>query len=994
MNRFCPFNETILLALYPIKAYLYISKLLRPATMMKRKLFFTFLLMLSFLYGTELLAQESEEADLSVTEKPQVLQHDFLNLHTGSVYTLDSTGFNTGTRMNFASSLEGVVPGLDISPVGNVPGAYTRMLIRGIGSVNGGNEPLIILDGVPFENASLDAGGYRFSGLAELDPDDIESIHILKDASATAIYGSRAANGVIRIITKDGKAGKKQVNFSYRYGISSSPKKLDLLSSEQYMSTLNQAYKNSYPDSTLPAPVNMHTYDGFYAEEYVEQVSEGEDIIHQPNLSNTNWYENLHDQAVFQEFNIGWSGGDEKTQYYIGAGYRGDHSFLYNGKYQRANARVNLLHKAGERLSFGLKMYLVSNKRDVNPKEWFETAHTTALPVYPVKSPNNPDIYWYDQSRPVNIEALNEHSWIKNGGFRTFNTAFLDYKLMKGLSFHSLLSWDFQHYLNEDYKHPFVAPAENGFLIISRYDRSNWSSNNYLNFNNQYGDHHLNVTAGISFENYSWNGNMIHNPGMTLVFVHSNGESNQNRLVGVYRDNYRFYSLYTKADYSLRNKYFARLSLRSDISSKFGEDNRTAYFPAASLAWDISAEDFASGLAFLNEARLRVGYGIVGNAQIGNFNHLSSLTQGYYNSPNVSTNGYYLYGTYPAVVPVNMANPNLGPEKSTQINAGLDFSVLENRFSGSLSFYQYNNSDQLNYTPLSILYGYENSSRWENSGVLSLTGFEALLTPVIVRNENGFNWEIDISVSSVKTVLESLPENVSYLEGYFSRAYEGEIIAGYYLPEWAGVDPETGHELIRDPETGEAVDAELLSDEEFSSYSTYFTDKTPFPKYYGGINNRFSFKGIELSFLFSFRGGHSLLDLGEQSMSYVNSSMTGSAGLTNGWTSSTPTDVPLLYDTEMSHRVTSRFIHDASYMRLQRLNIGYSLPSDISRRLSMEKTKIYISGQNLFTFSSFPGYDPNGLYSAYNSMANMDAGLLMFDPPQPRTILIGIDFTF
>ncbi|MGC9342942.1 MAG: hypothetical protein ACP5E3_09600, partial [Bacteroidales bacterium] len=174
----------------------------------------------------------------------------------------------------------------------------------------------------------------------------------------------------------------------------------------------------------------------------------------------------------------------------------------------------------------------------------------------------------------------------------------------------------------------------------------------------------------------------------------------------------------------------------------------------------------------------------------------------------------------------------------------------------------------------------------------------------------------------------------------------------------------------------------------------YFPEETPFPKLYGGIKNTLSYKGLEFSFLFSFRSNYSLLDLGEQSMSYIGSASTGSTDLLDGWTADNPTDVPLLYNTQMSHRLTTRFLHDASYVRLQSVNLGYTLPKSISERLFMKKTRVYLSGHNLLTFTDFPGYDPNGIHSAYNSMSNLDSGLLYFDPPQPRIFMIGIDFIF
>jgi TonB-dependent starch-binding outer membrane protein SusC len=323
----------------------------------------------------------------------------------------------------------------------------------------------------------------------------------------------------------------------------------------------------------------------------------------------------------------------------------------------------------------------------------------------------------------------------------------------------------------------------------------------------------------------------------------------------------------------------------------------------------------------------------------------------------------------------------------------LSFSVFQNRLAGKINYFSHNNYDLLNAVPLSILYGYGNTMRWENDGEMTNKGIELMLSPRIIHNENGLSWSMDFNVTSLKTTLTKLPVGSEYLEGYFNRAYEGEALGGYYLAEWAGVDPATGHELVLHPETGETVDAELLTDAEFLGMATYQADKTPFPTLYGGLRNNISYRNIAFSFLFTTRQGHYLLDLGEQSMSYINSGSNASASLNNGWTSQNPTNVPLLYNSQMSERVTSRFLHDASYIRLQEVMLSYTLPQNIFGWRN-QVVKVYFVGNNLLTLTDFPGYDPNGLYSGYNSMSNLDAGLLMFDPPNPRTFMFGLSVGF
>lgn len=904
---------------------------------------------------------------------------------TGPDFTLGSQLIGRQVGMDFTSGLEGLVPGLDVSPVGAEPGAYVRMLIRGARSINAGSDPLIVIDGVPFENATLDVGGYRFSGLGELEADDIESVEILKGAASTSKYGARGANGVVLITTKQGVNNGKRLQISYHQGVSTSSKKLELLDAGQFVSVLNRAYQNSSPGTTRQAPISLHTYDGFYAESHTDN----EGVTHQPNLAATNWYDDMHLTGNSHYIRGTFQGGDQHTTYFLGATARREESFLYGGTYDRGNVRLNLNNKVTNRLNISLNLYLSANRRDVKSKAWFETAQTTALPVYPVNNPVRPTFFWYNQSQPVNIAALNQHSWDLTEGMRTFNTALATYELPFGLSIGSRWSYDYQHYRREDYKHPYVAPAENGLLIIGRIDRSNWTGDQFVTFERNQGDHDIRANAGFAVENFIWDGNNIYNPGMTLLFVHSNGESNQRRIAWTDVEHYRMYSAYADVSYTYNNKYQFLFNIRSDASSKFGKNNRNHLFPGGRIAWNIGREDFMQDAGLISHLQLFAEYGIAGNALIGHFSHVSTLGQGERNF-----NGYYRYGTYPAVVPVNMGNATLGPEKSARVDAGMGFGLFENRISGKVQYFNIRNFDLLLPMPVSMLYGYEKPYRWENGGELVTSGVELFLSAGLLNNTSRFSWRLDLSFTSLATELTSLPAGLPYLEGYFNRATPGNPLGGYFIAEWAGVDPATGHELIRDPGTGLTIDAETLDEEAFRAAATYFPDKTPYPKWYGGISNNFSYRGLELSVLFTFRQGHYLLDMGEQSLSYVGSASTGLASLADGWSATNPTNTPLLFDTKMSQRMTSRFLHDASYVRLQELRLSYSLPQTLFGLNHGQHIGLFLTGRNLITWTDFPGYDPNGLYSAYSSMSGLDAGLLMFDPPAPRMFIVGFTLGF
>ncbi len=899
---------------------------------------------------------------------------------TGPDFYLGSKDISRQIGMDFTSGMEGLVPGLDVSPVGAEPGSYVRMLIRGGTSVNAGSDPLIVIDGVPFDNATLDVGGYRFSGLGALEADDIKSVQILKGAASAAKYGSRGANGVIYITTHRGENTGNTLQLTYRQGISNTPKKRDLLDAGQFMSVLNRAYQNSNPGATDQPPINLHTFEGFYAKEYTDN----DGITHQPNLTATNWYEDMHMTGNSHYIRGTFQMSDQNASLFLGASARRDKSYLYDGTYDRGNIRLNISNHVTNRMKIGLNLYLSANRRDVKSKSWFETAQTTALPVYPVNHPDRPAFFWYNQDHPVNIVALNQHSWDLTEGMRTFNTAFAQYELPLGFSVGSRWSFDYQYFRREDYKHPYVAPAENGLLVIGRINRSNWTSDQFISFERSMDAHKIDATAGFALENYVFDGNNIYNPGMTLLFVHSNGESNQRRLAWTEAGHNRFYSAYGNVSYQYNDKYHIALNIRSDASSKFGKNNRNHLFPGGRFAWSIDKEDFMQEVPLVSRLKIFAEYGIAGNAMMGHFLHKSSLGQGERNF-----DGYYRYGTYPAVVPVNMGNSYLGPERSARFDAGLGFGLLEDRISGEIQYFNIRSYDLLLPMPISMLYGYENSFRWENGGELVTSGLELFLSAGLVNTANHFTWQLDLSFTSLATELSSLPAELPYLEGYFNRTSPGNQLGGYFVAEWAGVDPETGHELITDPVTGEVIDAETLNEEAFRAAATYFPDKTPYPKWYGGIRNKFSYRGLELSVLFTSRQGHYLLDMGEQSLSYVGSASTGLASLVDGWSTTNQTNTPLLYDTKMSQRMTSRFLHDASYVRLQELSLSYTLPKSLFGWSYDRDIIISLTGRNLITWTDFPGYDPNGLYSAYSSMSGLDAGLLMFDPPAPRMVIVG-----
>ena len=915
----------------------------------------------------------------------------------GSVSGISDDGIEKTVDTDLTTALQGQVSGVQVTQVGGTPGAYVDLKVRGVSSINSGSNPLIVIDGMPVDNDAFDVGGFMMSGLAELNPGDIESVHVLKDATATALYGVRGANGVIVITTKKGQAGDNRIQLSYQSGMSQPTNRISLLNGPDYQRLLNQALQNSIPDSTQ-APIVLDGYDGFYA--YDAQDTSGATITANP--SDTDWLDEVLQAGKFQQISVAVHGGNDNTTYYLSGHYRNEKNILLNGKFNKASGRIHLAHKVSNKLDFGFNLFGSYNTRDVNDKEWFEWTQTRTLPVYPVMSPADDRFFWYTFYNEVNPMMLNEYAWQKQWALRTIDQVYVNFNIIEGLKLRSEWGIDFQYSHLEDYKHPYVFPSGagyttgNGVVIQNRYDNTNWNTNNTLTYTRSFGDHNLNAMAGLSVQRFLRGGQYMHIEDLGLIFKKSNGQSNKaERVRSEYTDT-RFASFYGIVNYDLAGKYLAQVSLRSDGSSRFGKDNRWGYFPAFGLGWMLSEESFVKNLSFLDLAKIRASYGITGNSNFRDYLHMGVGMPGSYDVPGVINTGLYFYGEMPAYVPTTLSNPNLTWETVSQMDVGLDLIILKGKVGITVDYYSKKTSDMIIGLPVSILMGYENTMYPGNGGVLTNSGidFTHNLNLIKATEPGGFSWSANVYITTVKTTLDELPDEVDYIESHYNRSEPGQPFGAYYLVKWAGVDQLTGHELIYNKETGMAMDAEMLTDEEFDAQRTLLTDYTPFPKIYSGIGNTFSFKGFELSVLFSHQGGNHVLDLGEQSLSYIGSGSTGIDALNDGWTASTPTNTPLLWESAMSNRVTDRYLKEASYWRLRTLRLGYNLPSSLLERVQLSGARIYVNAQNLLTFSKFEGWDPEAISSFYNPTDNMDVGLIMFELPQVKYLSFGIDLTF
>lgn len=958
-----------------------------------------------------------------------VLKEDFSGLHgkihsgiiesdeslsTASVGTITRDELHKNYSTDPLNALQGRLAGINIVKSTGMPTAYADIRIRGVSSILASSEPLIVIDGLPVENSTYNTGGFRMSALSEISSDDIKSIEVLKDASSTALYGARGANGVIYIKTKDGIQQTKKLDLTYQNGFASVPTRMiDMLNGSDFLATAQQAYQNSFPGSSDPAPINLHTYDGFYAYNYTDPES-GETI--QANPANTDWVDQITESGGYNQINASVSGGDKKTTYYLSGLYRKDKFYLLGADFDKASARLKIDHELSKKFDAGFNISGSLNNRDINKKDWFEMAHNKALPIYPVNAPNDPLTYWYSFNYEANPLMLNAYAYDRTRGLHTINSAYLSFNSALNLEIRS--EWGLEYVINhnEDYRHPFVFPngahiedyphfyiqnnglgftTGNGVVVQNRYDRFNWHTNNYIRYSKYVGDDHLlNAAAGFAVQDAQSSGSTVFIEDLGLPFQHTSGQSNKAERVAVLLSNYRFASVYSDVVYTFKNKYMVKATVRADGSSRFGENSGMGLFPAAAFGWILSEESFISNISAISFAKLKVNYGITGNSNIGNYNRYGVSIPGYYDNPKYQSNGWYYYGDFLGYVPINAANPDLQWEQVSQLDAGLDISLFDHKISASINYFNKTTDNLLTYVPLSTLAGFENPFQLVNQGSLNNSGVELTLHTLNLNTTAGFRWTSQLNLTSLANNIDELPADAGGMTGLYNIAVTGESVATYYLPEWAGIDPETGHELIYNIETGKPIDAEVLTDEEFLSHRKVISGKSPFPTIYGGLTNTLFYKGVELSFLFYMQSGNYILDLGRQSMSYVGPGSTGSTELLNGWTRDNPTDVPLLWNSAMATRATDRFLDNAGFIRLQHVSLAYYLPSAWISRIGMSNAKIYIGGHNLLTFTDYKGFDPEAWLTTYDSMDMLNGGYVGFNPPQTRTFMAGIDVSF
>lgn len=829
--------------------------------------------------------------------------------------------------------LQGQAPGLQVNQNSGTPGGGMSVRVRGNSSINAGNQPLFVIDGIPVTTGNFGAvsmGGQGINALSDLNPSDIESVTILKDASATAIYGARGANGVVLITTKRGSLNKNFVDVNVSYGIQQLPgeRKLKLLNAEQW-----------------------YEYKG---------------LSGTPE-HNTDWLDEVFRVAPTMTMDVSTRGGNEKTKYFLSGTYYNQDGIVLGTAFQRYSGRLNLDHKFNDKLSIGSSVSLTYSENDrVEGDQTLYGVLPNAIsipaifPVYNEDGTYNED-HFYANPVAVAKEAINQA--FTN---RTLGNIFGEYRILPELTFSS--KWSADIYSLREHSYDPVTTRQgaryNGLGIEASTNVENIVTNNLLNYKKSVSNiHNFDILLGQSFEKYKSRSSYIEGidfPNPNLQYLASAG---QIRAAEARATDRALNSYFSQVRYNYAYKYIFAVTARYDGSSKFGANNKYGFFPALSVAWRISEEEFMKTNKTISELKLKGGIGLTGNDGIGDFA-----------SPALFGGGANYEGVS-GIYPVQLANPDLKWETTQQISAGFEIGLYRERILISTEFYNNNTKDLLFYKPLPPSSGY--TSIAENVGKINNKGFEIDLSSLNIDREWQWKTSWNFSLNRNKVIELHKGEEITVGRGN-NLIREGEHMGVFYGLNYLGVDPSTGNIVYEDVNS----DGIINSDD-------YVITGNPNPKFIGGLTNIFTYRKFELSIFLQYVFGNDIYNgtrvFTEVSPTEDNQLVT----VLERW--QTPGDITNIPRIGDGQRWTSRFIEDGSFLRIKHVTLNYNLNPSIRNGNLLRHARLFVSVQNAYTVTGYSGMDPDINYAGDS---NTVMGTDFFTYPQSRTYTIGISLGF
>ncbi len=925
---------------------------------------------------------------------------------TGSASVVKADALRESPDASMLKALQGKAAGVSVIQVYGQPGSMPKVRIRGIGSINGNKDPLYVIDGVPVLSGDFSGIQASSSVLSMINPEDIESQTVLKDAAATALYGSRGANGVIIITTKLGKAGKSKVNFSAEYGFSdfANPEALNFFNAKEYAEYSHEALTNYwlYYNDMLPGQDNYKNVDREAAEEYAwKNLAQKTGLFHPDDKfdgtfdyanmtieqakkmvsdgKTTDWKDAIFRLGKTQKYDLSISGGNDKTKFYSSFGYFDQEGVVIGSAYERftgslsLNTKINnsITLRINEKLSHSVQEGASDGSYYSSPMYAYFSSNPTAPLYLPNGSLNLDPGFDTKVSNPINNQKFNSRISKITRSLTHIN---VDVKFTDYLKLVSNNSIDLIFTNSKSITDPRTKEGAkmDGFVGKYGYFATNKITSDLLKFNKEIGKHYLSALVGFEYKKYNFNSSGGESSGFATgkLMYAENGATREGVYESLSED--VLISYLSKIDYSFDNKYYVSGSWRRDGSSRLSEDTRWGDFYSGSLGWVLSSESFLSSVDWLNFLKAKISYGTTGNLPGGFYG-----TQALYSVDGV-------YNNSSVISLAQMENNNLTWEKSNTWNLGLDYTIFD-KITGTVEFFHKTTDGLINDTPLLLTTGFK--SYTENKGSLINKGVDFEISSVNVKNEN-FSWSTDFNVSYLVSKIDKLDEPIDYFPW---RYEEGKDMYSYYLREWAGVDVATGRPSWYKNTKKEdgSLDKTIVFD---PSDAEKIVKGKGYADFLGGITNKFQYKNLDLSFLCTFSLGADLYDNSHRrnsdgtAIAYKNIRQSAKG---KHWQK--PGDKSeysrLIYGAPDHGQYNSdRRLISGDYLKVKNVTLGYNLPKHVISKLKLEKVRFYFNATDVYTFYKYKHINPEASHSG-------SVGHLMYFPPL-KTYRLGVNVNF
>lgn len=927
---------------------------------------------------------------------------------TGSIATVKAEKFLNQPVQSFDQALTGRVSGLQVTNTSGALGDGVTVRIRGANSISGSSQPLYVIDGVPVstrENGNVFNGGNgtRYNPLADINPNDIESVEVLKDASASAIYGSRAASGVVIITTKHGKSGQNHISFNTYVGWNQATRQPKLLSAEDFTAIQNEKGANRYgaadPRATIAKDVDVN----------------GDGVP-----DRTDWIKTVFRNGFSQNYQVALQGGNDKASYYGSGDYSDQNGIVVTNRLRRGSVRLNLDVTPTKWLKGGVSAnYAQSYNNGVLTDTYLAGAGVSAYnaaPNVPIYAANGSDYYLNaagnlgqgnnttvasniasNVNHPLAVLQLNRNA---NTSRRLLANGYLEVQPIKGIRITTKYGVDYLGNFEDQYSDirlSGLGRAYNGLIQDNRLDRTQFNWQNYINYDKVFAEKHsVNATVGYEIQEVQeqqiyTGGSNISDPKFSSLL---DGLYSGDQFSGGTKFGNGFRSYFARIGYNYADRYYLQLSDRADEDSRFGVNNRRGYFPAVSAGWRVTGERFMENYTVVSNLKFRASYGLVGNSNgIGSY---ASQTLG----------GGGQYATLNGFGVTQVGNADLRWETSKKLDIGMDAGFLQNRIVVTADFFNNDISGLLLNAPVPAQLGIPGGTTLggtvaRNVGQMYNRGFEFNLTTTNLQTESGFRWTTSLNNTILKSQVTALNDPAD-LVGGVQRASIGSALGIYKLVRWAGVNPANGNGQFYDINGNikqyDPVQQKYLTPEgnittNITQADAVYTKESGYPTYYGGLDNTFSFKGIELGVFLQYSGGNKIYNATRAGL-MTNLYNNNIEEIKDRWTSAgQQTDVPRLFLADnTAQQASTRWLENGDFLRLRQISLGYNVPSEMSTRLGLTSLRIYGQIQNAYVWTKYKGSDPEVNTNRNNS--NISYGIDNRSIPQTRSYTLGLNVSF